>query len=169
MPIKINPVPDVELLKMHLNYNPDTGVFLAKTGGRAGWKIGEPVGFNDRGYLRIHINKKYHAAHRLAWVMTHGFLSDEDQIDHIDGNRSNNSISNLRIASHGANCQNVGIPRHNTSGIKGVHWAASNKKWRAQIKLHGKRYFLGDFNSKEEAAKAYEAASLQMHGEFSRM
>jgi len=168
MPIKINPLPPQAFLKEHIEYNPDAGTFIAKTGGRAGWRVGEPIGTIDRGYLRIRLKNKYYAAHRIAWALINGPISEEDQVDHIDGDRSNNKISNLRLATHEQNCQNIGIPKHNSSGLKGVHWNSYAKKWRAQIKLNGKRKFLGDYKTKEEAHAAYCNAATKLHGMFRR-
>ena len=168
MPTKINPLPNLDVLNHHLDYNPETGIFIAKTGGRAGWKIGSPVGTTDRGYVRIRILGKYYFAHRLAWLMTYGKLDYTEQIDHTDGFRSNNRISNLRTATHSQNCQNIGVPKHNKSGIKGVHWSSSTKNWRAQIKLNGKRIIIGHFNDKIEAGDAYRRYAQQLHGDFQR-
>ncbi len=168
MPIKINPLPSLELLHHHLTYDPETGIFTANTGERAGWKVGSPVGTMDRGYVRIMISKKYYPAHRLAWFMTYGQLDDTQQIDHVDGIRSNNKIYNLRIATHGQNCQNIGLPKHNRSGVKGVHWASYSKKWRAQIKINGKRIFIGEFDTIGEAAEAYRQRAEELHGPFQR-
>lgn len=169
MPMKINPLPPKEILEANVEYNSEAGVFTAKTGGRAGWKIGEPIGTIDRGYLRIRLNGKYHAAHRIAWLLVYGSLSENDQIDHIDGNRSNNKILNLRLATHGQNCRNIKIPKHNRSGIKGVHWSNHSKKWRAQIRLNGKRIFLGEYTNKEDAHAAYCDAAIKLHGEFANI
>jgi hypothetical protein len=167
MPVRINDIPSLEELQKILDYDPKTGVFLAKVGGKAGWKIGEPVGTWDRGYLRIIVNGKYYAAHRLAWKLFYGDISKLQQIDHIDGNRSNNAISNLRLANHNQNCQNIKPPKSNTSGFKGVHWNRQSGKWRAQIRYQTKRYFLGEFLSRETAYLAYCEASKKLHREFS--
>jgi len=169
MPVKINKLPSLDILQHNIEYNPDTGVMIAKTGGKAGWKIGHPVGTFDRGYIRIRISGKYYAAHRIAWAMCNGECAEDIQIDHIDGNRSNNKIDNLRLATHGQNCQNIKTPKHNTSGYKGVHWATRYKKWKAQIRLHGKRISLGLFTSKEEAYLAYCSAAKKLHGAFSNV
>jgi hypothetical protein len=168
MPVKINKLPSLEILNHHLSYDSNTGLFFAKTGGRAGWKVGNEVGTQDRGYIRIRIDKKYYPAHRIAWAMTHGYYNENQQIDHIDGIRSNNKISNLRLATHGQNCQNIGIPKHNTSGIKGVHWDNANKRWKAQIRINGIRKYIGYFSNKEEAHAAYCKAAKELHGDFSK-
>lgn len=167
MPVYINDMPTWEELKKCINYDPHNGTFLAKVGGKAGWKIGEPIGFIDRGYLRIRINKKYYAAHRIAWQIIYGNLQKNEQIDHIDGNRSNNKIINLRLAKHGDNCQNIKKPKNNKSGYKGVHFDSRKKKWRSQIKFEGKRHYLGYFLSKEDAYIAYCNASKKLHKNFS--
>lgn len=90
------------------------------------------------------------------------------EIDHINGNRADNRIENLRSANRQQNMWNTSIPVTNKSGIKGVCWHKTGKKWRAQIQVSGKQVFLGLFNDIEDAATAYSHAAKKFFGEFVR-
>jgi len=90
-------------------------------------------------------------------------------IDHINGNTLDNRKDNLRICTHSQNLTNVGKKSNNTSGYKGVSWNKSHGKWQSQICVNGKTTYLGHFNDKLKAAKAYDDAALKHHGEFARL
>jgi hypothetical protein len=92
-----------------------------------------------------------------------------EQVDHINHNTIDNRKANLRSCTHSENQHNQGKYSNNTSGYKGVHPHKSSGKWQAQIKLNGKTIHLGTFLTKEEAYKAYCKASLELHGEFSKV
>jgi hypothetical protein len=90
-------------------------------------------------------------------------------IDHVDGDRCNNRKNNLRCCTRSQNNRNRIRHYTNTSGFKGVTWHARAKKWQAQLsKTKGKSY-IGLFNTKEEAATAYNKAALEWHGEFAKL
>ena len=84
----------------------------------------------------------------------HG-VEPELEMDHINGNPTDNRLCNLRLATRAQNLVNTKA-RKNSSGIKGVSWYAAGKKWRAQIKVNGKTHYLGAYSSKEEAAEKYQ-------------
>lgn len=89
---------------------------------------------------------------------------DEHQVDHRDReNTLDNRRENLRVTLT-QNAQNIGIPKHNTSGFKGVTWDSG--KWTAQISVNNKRKYLGRFLSRELAAVAYDSAAIELHGGF---
>jgi hypothetical protein len=147
------------------NYDPRTGLFTRRIAvGSRGRKGDNPGTDNRNGYLRIIVDYKKYYAHRLAWLHVFGFMPPK--LDHIDNNRSNNRVSNLRIATQSQNLANISKPRHNTSGFKGVHWAKQNKKWMAQITINGKYIYLGTFPTAEEAYSVYVAAAKKHHGTF---
>jgi len=123
---------------------------------------------NTTGYKQGSVQGKLYMAHHVAWTIYHGYQADEE-IDHIDGDRMNNRILNLRAASRSENQHNKRIYRNNTSEFKGVSWLARDNLWRARIGIDGKRKRLGDFATIEEAAEAYAKASAELHGEFSRL
>lgn len=90
-------------------------------------------------------------------------------VDHIDGNRMDCRLSNLRFATHAENIRNSPIKKNNTSGLKGVTWSKAAKKWTSQIVHNGEKFYLGLFDTKELAFAAYCDASKKHHGEFGRI
>lgn len=93
---------------------------------------------------------------------------DSLEVDHINGNKLDNRISNLRLCTHSENGKNSGISIRNTSGYKGVHRASPNR-WQARIRVDGELLSLGYFKTKEEAARAYNEGALRYHGRFARL
>lgn len=148
-------------LKARLHYDPETGVFTWKENPqrRAQWNAtfaGKPAGsVIDTGYVRIRIDDKGHRAHRLAWLYVHGYLPEE--IDHIDGDKTNNAIANLRSVTHSENLRNTRKNTRNTTGIVGVTYRPSRNQWLAYITINRKRIHGGIFGTKEEAVKARKA------------
>jgi len=90
-------------------------------------------------------------------------------VDHANGVRSDNRISNLRLATKAENTQNQKITKRNTSGYKGVSYIKSRSTWDARIMKNRKVYWLGAFKSKEEAFAAYQKAAQDLHGDFARL
>lgn len=180
-------LPSPELLCKILRYNTETGMFFwkkrtpdmfASTGKRsnvalcASWntKHAGRQALNTKhkdGYMRGLIFNKPIYAHRAAWVMLYGRWP-ENEIDHIDGDPSNNKIENLREADRLQNSYNRGAHKNNTSGSKGVFWSKHKKRWQAKIGYMGKKIHIGYFESQEDAAKAYQSKSAELHGEFCR-
>ena len=101
---------------------------------------------------------------RMHRVITNA--SQDEQVDHRDHDGLNNRRSNLRLVTSSQNQHNSRMPNSNTSGYKGVSWDAQSAKWKAQICLQGKRFFLGRFDTAEEAHVAYCRASESLHGEY---
>lgn len=89
-------------------------------------------------------------------------------VDHANGDTLDNRRANLRVCSYSQNSANSRRPTHNKSGIKGVGWMKSERKWRARIQVEGKDMHLGFFETKEEAAWAYFDAAKRHFGEFAR-
>lgn len=108
---------------------------------------------------------KSYKAHRLAWLYMHGELPDKS-IDHINGLKTDNRIANLRLATNAQQKQNRPRNLNNSSGYKGV--ARAETKWRARINANGRHYYLGRFDTPEDAHNAYVAAAHRLHGEFAR-
>jgi hypothetical protein len=106
-----------------------------------------------------------HLAHRIVWLIATGEWP-ETFIDHIDGNRSNNRLENLRLADIWDNNRNSKKPTTNTSGIKGVGYR--NGRWRAYITVNDRQIHIGVFDEKEDAAAAYWTAACNIFGEFAR-
>lgn len=152
----------LEYLKSILDYNPDTGIFIWKVNGNNQFvKIGGVAGhMRKNGYIVIRINKKNYRGHRLAWMYIYGEFPSE-QIDHINHNRADNRISNLRLASNQENQRNASKRKDNTSGICGISWAKRQNKWRADIKVNQKQINLGYFADINQAIEARKNANIK--------
>jgi len=102
-------------------------------------------------------------------ILMHKVLCNGKLVDHKDENGLNNTKSNLRSCSNAENLSNRGKQRNNTSGYKGVTWDKFTNKWMAQLSSLGKAVHIGRFDSKKEAAEAYDKAALQYFGEFANL
>ena len=144
-----------------LIYCPETGIFRWKIRMSSRAAEGDVAGTADpRGYRQIRIDGVVMREHRLAWLFVHGEFP-EKQIDHIDGDPSNNRINNLRLADGYENHQNEGLSKNNRSGHTGVRRHAG--KWVAGLMVHGKAIHLGRFERFEDAVEARRAAKLVHH------
>ena len=158
-----------DVLIAKLDVYPETGLFVWKKqqDSKFNTMAGKPAG-STRGraqYVAIYIDGRHYFAHRLMWLYVHGEWPRE-HIDHIDGNKKNNRITNLREATNSQNKSNGKLYKHSTSGLKGV--SKVGKKWKAQI-VHGyQNIYLGCHNTKEEAHEAYLKAASDLQGEFAR-
>ena len=158
---------EYEQIKQKIHYDKLTGIFRWRYGGQshAGkkqpWSIAGSL--HNCGYIQIGINKNRYLAHRLAWMYEYGEWPKQ-YIDHINGNRSDNRISNLRDVSHQTNLQNQKTKNtKNTSGFMGVDWQNKRNKWRASIKINKKSKFIGYFDKAEQAYEAYLNVKRQFH------
>lgn len=151
-------------LKELLHYDSETGKFTwqmtlcnrAVKGNAAGHK-------NGRGYWCIGFGGMVYSAHRLAWLYVYGSFPKND-IDHINGDKTDNRISNLRDVETYVNCQNRKRARSgNRSGVLGVGWNKRIGKWAAQIRVSGKSKHIGYFDTPEQAGLAYIEAKRQFH------
>ena len=128
-------------------------------------KAGAPVGCDHcAGYRQVMIDRKRYLSHRVVFLLHHGYIPK--CLDHINGDKSDNRIENLREATIGENQYNRQANTNNTSGIKGVTWHTRNKRWQAQINVNSKPVYLGQFKSIEEAGEVVRRAREQLHGEF---
>lgn len=145
-----------DLLKV-INYDSETGVFTWSKK-RKGVVTGKQLGScNGHGYLRITVFSKSYYAHRLAWFYVHGYFP-KNQIDHINGIKSDNRICNLREATNIQNAQNKLNPKTNSkTQILGVSWHKKAKKWQAHICIYKQKKYLGLFDNIHDAEKAYKA------------
>ena len=164
---KTKPLPSLEKLKSSLSYNPETGEFkrISPKFGNASKTdfVGRII---DSGYLVISIGNVRYRAHRIAWKMHYG-VEPDSFIDHINQDKADNRIDNLRSADKSQNMMNRPAQKNNKLGVKGVHWDNKNKRYIAQIKTPDGRKWLGRFKDVESASNAYVKASKTYHGEFS--
>jgi len=163
----------VEQLHDMLKYNPDTGEFIwrertedfpsplsairifnARCAGRAVYEE------KHNGYRRIELLGKRYLSHRLAWAIHHGNWP-ADQIDHINGVRSDNRIDNLREASQTENSRNVRLTESNMSGVIGIYWNKINFRWRADIGVNNSTIHLGTFKDFDDAVAARKKAEAK--------
>jgi hypothetical protein len=163
--------PSPELLRKLLRYEPDTGLlfwrerdlsmFKRKSNGR-GWNTRytdtEAGAIDGKGYLSINVLGRLYIGHRVIWAMVHGKWPTH-QIDHIDGNRLNNRIENMRDVTSQDNGMNAAMNSKNTSGHAGVYLNKRSNLWCAQMKHLGRTYHLGsgrDFDAVVALRKAEE-------------
>lgn len=155
-------------LREVLRYDHESGVFTWLVRLADNVKAGTEAGcIAKTGYRLIAIDKRQHRAHRLAWLYVYGSFPAA-QIDHINGDRGDNRIANLRPATNAENNRNVGARANNTSGFKGVSFFKKTGRWKAQATINGKNKHIGYYASPEEASAAYEAYVKPHHGEYFR-
>lgn len=149
-----------------LEYEPESGVLRFRVG-RSNVRAGAVAGsVNAHGYRQLKVANKDYLAHRVIWLMVHGRWP-ADQIDHIDGDRLNNRLDNLREATHAENGRNLRMRATNTSGVTGVYWSKRSKRWVAQIRDGGRQRYIGQFCDMDAAIAARRAAEKVLFGEFS--
>lgn len=155
----------LERLKEVYEYLPESGLFIRKlrtyrhkAGEVAGTLLGE-------GYIQIGIGGKQYRAHRLAFFYMTGAWP-ELEIDHVNGERSDNRWENLREANRFQNSWNKKKSKANTSGYKGVSWDNTLQRYRASIRVNGKGIYLGVYTDPKLAGAAYIEAAQYYFGEY---
>lgn len=154
-------------LKELFTYHPETGEFYwnkLNSGIKKNLKAGNDKG---NGYIQISIYKKRYLAHRLAWMYVHGTFP-RLFIDHINGNKADNRIDNLREADKAQNAHNSKLSNANKSGAKGVIFYKRYGTWQADITYRGKSYYLGRFETKEEAKQVRDNFAIKLHGDYAK-
>lgn len=150
-----------------LAYDPHTGVLSWRHAPNASksWNTryaGKPVGhINVHGYRVFHFGGRVLYAHRVAWNIVHG--TEAREIDHINGDRADNRLVNLREVDPQANRRNAARSSNNTSGETGIAWIAARQRWRAFITVDRRHVSLGAFKEKADAIAARKAAEAA-HG-----
>jgi hypothetical protein len=155
-----------ERLMEIVSYDTETGDFtyrINKGIRKAGMKAGSLM---TDGYWRLRLDGHEYRAHRLAWLYAYG-VWPEMNIDHMNLNKLDNRLANLRLATVSQNTANQSLSKKSTSGFKGVTLHAGGK-WQASIKSMCKFYYLGLFENPEDAHAAYIAAAKELFGKFAR-
>ncbi len=110
---------------------------------------GKSAGGMTGGYYRVMIDGKHHMAHRVIWKMFNG--EDPVFVDHIDGDKRNNKLENLRNVTHAVNMKNKSLYANSVTGVPGVEYHERDRVWRAKVGVDGKQLQLGSFQTKDEA------------------
>jgi HNH endonuclease/AP2 domain len=157
---------NIDVMREHLALNEKTGVLT--------WKIppknnqvsaGDSVGgVSEQGYIRFSLGGVKYMAHRVVYAMLTGLQPEE--VDHIDGDRQNNKIDNLRAATKSTNQRNVKRKINNTSGFTGVYWHKQRQRWVATIRANNRAIHLCETKCKNEAVSARLNAQIALHGDF---
>lgn len=161
-----------EHLRRVILYDPYTGLWRWRQSGKGrpkvpDWMSGTPGGKPGRQYLSIAIDRLPYYVHRLAFLYMTGAWP-KHEVDHIDGDRSNNRWANLREATGSQNKYNTSTRGHNTTGFRGVYRTKNGHQFVARIKIGDKRIALGSFDTAEQASEAYEQAAKESFGLFYR-
>lgn len=158
-------LPSAKFVKK-VKYDPATGVFSRVKVGRDGvaYTFVYEAKEANNGYARVIAFGQRYYAHRLAWYYVHGVMPD-GEVDHINGDRSDNRIANLRPATRALNAANAQRPQR--SFLRGVSQRKS--KFWAQIKINSKQHYLGSFDTEMEAHEAFCRASIAARGAYARL
>lgn len=146
----------VEQLRIALDYDPETGIFKWKTRITNAIRVGDIAGtLSVRGYWYIRLYRVNVIAHRLAWMHVFGEWPSSE-LDHINGIRSDNRISNLKLSTRAGNTQN-------RKGVKGCSYRGDRNKWYAGITVNKRHICLGYFDDEHSARAAYLEAKRKHH------
>ena len=157
--------------ELFLRYDPDTGELTRKAleNRSDGWNkrfANQPAGFVNKDkngnprYIYVYMDGRFYAAHRLAWRLFYG-SQPTGHIDHINGNGLDNRIDNLRCVTASENAKNRKIRPDNRSGVSGVVWSETHKKWFASVRDNNKQISLGAFRDFFEAVCARKSAEIR--------
>lgn len=162
MSIKAKPLPSLDYLNSILEFKDGLLYNKVTRNSRAikGTLAGRVSGF----YRYISVKSQQYLIHRIAYYMAHGTCPEN--LDHINGNRLDNRLENLRPATTSQNACNRALSRSNTSGVKGLSWAKKEQKWLACINVNGKNKNLGYFENKELGVEFLELAREMVHGSY---
>ena len=164
---KVNTVDNLEFLfnRLHELFEYDNGVLIRKININGQAKKGQVAGNLNKstGYMDVRVDNKNYRQHRMIFLMFHGYLPNV--VDHIDGNPLNNKVENLREATKMQNRWNCKPNRGTISGVKGVY--KDHSKWKALINVGGVRYYLGMFETIEEAKSVVELKYAELQDEYS--
>ena len=165
---KLNNKLDNLYLKEEANYGTDWSWFYDyQDGVLVSKRTKKPVGsVTEKGYLRLRVKAGGFYAHRIIWEMFHGTIPLNKQVDHIDGDKLNNRIENLRLADNSQNQANTPVRKTNNTGIKGSFFVKKTGKYQSAITWQNTTYYLGNFDTAEEAGEAYRKKAEELHEDF---
>lgn len=165
------PLPSQKELNAMFDYYPETGKLVWKyredrdsqwNGRRKGKEAGS---VHHAGYRRVHFDGGAYFSHRLIWAMAYGSIPEHMQVDHVNGNKLDNRLCNLRLVTNGQNQLNRGADRGRK--FKGVYKKGSG--FKAEITHQGERIYIGYYKSETKAATEYDKKALELHGEHAKL
>ena len=150
-------------------YDPLSGVLTWKEK-RSNMTKGSVAGcLHKSGYMVVTINSKTYKLHRIIWIYMFNVIPDEFYIDHINGNKVDNRLQNLRLATNHQNQQNRPAPKNSSSGYRGVNWHKQMNKWMARICHNKQRKIIGYFDTPEDAYAAYKLEAQKLFTHLDRL
>ena len=158
---------DIERIRERIAYNKSTGLFMylkPSNSATKGWWGGS---ISLQGYCRLYFEGRIIQAHSIAWLLTYGIIPKGLEVDHIDGDKTNNKIDNLRLATRSQNLYNRPNSRGNTSICKGVSLHKKTGLWRVRLNVNKKELSFGYYKDYELAELVAQEATAKYHGEFS--
>jgi hypothetical protein len=151
----------------YFRYDPETGIIKWKINNGVKNLKGKTAGhLNKEGYIEIRFKGKNYQGHRIAYALGRNTLDIPSALDHINRDRSDNRLENLRAATAQENSCNTSKRKNTTSKYKGVSWYRRYQKWQAHIRHNGKSRYLGMYATEEKAHAAYCKAAAELHGDF---
>lgn len=164
---RTHPIPTPAAMREAFDYNPETGQLM--------WKLwrGKPSAMRPAGsvhkdgYVYVKFQRQIMLVHRVAWVVQHGEWPALF-IDHVNGDRTDNRLSNLRLATPLQSSRNVAASKRSKTGVRGVSWDRHKRQYIAQAKIGDQYCRLGHFGTVEEARDAYLSATRAAFGDFVR-
>jgi hypothetical protein len=154
-----------DILKKLIHYDPETGVFTRISGGRKCDRGVIAGGFAGAGYLTTTVGGRKYYLSRLAWMYVHGRWPAAD-IDHVNRNKTDNRLVNLREATRSENLRNVVRWKDNTSGETGIYWNKSKQKWFLRLSVQRKCIWGGMHDTLEQAVAKKQEMVREYYGEF---
>lgn len=160
-----NYLPNTFYLRQILNYDLETGNLYWKINKSPTAMAGMIAGADSHGYVSIKIDGIFYGAHRIIWKIYYG-MDPLNLIDHVNGNKKDNRIFNLREANFSQNAANC--KSSNKFKLKGVRQMHKANKYESYININRRYKYLGAFDTKEEANDAYWKEAIKLHGEYAR-
>ncbi len=153
---KFRPLPPLKELQKSFHYDPETGD-ITRNGCACGWR--------SEGYICIQYRGRKYRAHRIAWYLATGQDPLDKMVDHIDRNRANNALKNLRLATAEQNAQNKAFVGY-TDTFKGCYRPAGYLRYAVHVRVDGRNHYVGCFATTQEAERAYREKVVELRGEF---